>query len=130
MKNAKMNTMAVVTAKDFVNGNPDKNGLEPVILVNLAGKLPNRTVISGTIAEREGFIPGNTYLIKCTEQNESPEYGRQFTFSLVKELGAIEILDAQKHLGDAVTIDVAANAPTSSTESVKEEVRETEFDKA
>ena len=39
----------------------DKNGLMPVILLGIAGEIPSRTVISGTIARRMNIQEGSKY---------------------------------------------------------------------
>ena len=100
-----LNEKIAVTVKTF-QGNADKNGMEPVYLNVLAGKCPNRNVLSGTIAEREGLEVGKSYLMQVREI-EANEYGRQFTFSKIGELSALDVLDIEARLSSPVIIDVS-----------------------
>ena len=47
--------------------------------------MPKNRVLSGTIADREGFVPGNSYMVSIQEL-PSNEYGEQYRFS---NLGSI-----------------------------------------
>lgn len=102
-----MNTLAVVSAATFSSGEADSNGKMPVILRCIAGRIPNRNVLSGTIAENEGFIPGKAYLAQVRETEASDEYGRQFVFTNVSEASMMDIVDAESKLGPAVVYDAA-----------------------
>lgn len=101
------NSMIIVNAAEF-NGSADKNGASPVILNVLAGKSPNRTVLSGTVAQMAGFETGKAYLVSCKEGEPDVTYGRRFVFSKIKELDALEILQSAKVLGEAQVFDVNA----------------------
>ena len=90
----------------------DKNGEMPVILDVVAGKCPNKRVLSGTVAERAGMESGKAYLMKAEEIDEDPENGRQFRYSTIKELGFSELLEAMSHFGAPQTIDVLEPAET------------------
>ncbi|MCQ4140421.1 hypothetical protein [Chryseobacterium sp. EO14] len=80
--------------------NEDKNGLMPVILIGIAGEIPNKTVISGTVAQRMGIYEGCVYLFQADEIDEDPLYGKQFSFMAIsKELSAIETLQASDFVG-------------------------------
>lgn len=76
----------------------DKNSKQNVILNIVAGKCPNRNVISGTVAENIGIEIGKTYLLSITEGQEDPQYGRQFVYNKLKELTAMEIVTAAKEM--------------------------------
>ena len=80
--------------------NEDKNGLMPVILIGIAGEIPSKTVISGTVAQRMGIYEGSIYLFQANEIEEDPLYGRQFNFMAIsKELSAIETLQTSDFVG-------------------------------
>ena len=118
-----MNGIAVITVKSWNAGNADKHGKLPMLLKVVAGKVPNRSIISGTIAEREGFVENNSYLCQYTESAESETYGRQFNFSNLGQISGMEIIKATAELGEAVVVDVATNATPAATPvaEVKEE---------
>jgi len=118
------NGLVVVNVRPFVNGSADKNGLEPKILNVLAGKAPNRTVISGTIADSLGLEDNKAYLMQVRETEESPVYGRQFSFSVVSSLSGMEIIQTCKELGNAVIFDIDAEteAPKAKAKTALEEV--------
>ena len=80
---------------------PDKNGLMPVMLQCMAGKMPNRNVLSGTVADRAGFEVGKTYLVQIREQGRDKVFGPTFSFTKMSELKGVEIVDAVKKLGPA-----------------------------
>ncbi len=61
----------------------DKNGLMPVILIGIAGEIPSRSVISGTIARRMNIQEGYVYLFQAEELEEDVMYGRQFNFMAI-----------------------------------------------
>ncbi|WBV51185.1 hypothetical protein [Chryseobacterium gambrini] len=85
----------------------DKNGLMPVILIGIAGEIPSKTVISGTVAQRMGIYEGSIYLFQANEIESDPLYGRQFNFMAIsKELSAIETLQASDFVGKLRIIKV------------------------
>lgn len=85
----------------------DKNGLLPVILIGIAGEIPSRSVISGTVANRMGIQEGSIYLFQAEEQEEDVMYGRQFNFMAIsKELSAIETLQASDYVGKLKIVNV------------------------
>ena len=119
------NELIVATVRPFTNGSPDKNGHEPRILNVLAGKCPNRNVISGTIAGNLGLSDNETYLFQVRETEPSEQYGRQFSYVVTKKLDAMEIVKVCKELGSAVIFNVGGDstAPskvTRNTEIVEE----------
>lgn len=91
--------LCVAAVNTLNKGNADVNGLMPVILVPVAGQLPNRNVLSGTVAANMGIEPGKTYLFQVREGETDPEYGRRFVFTKLQEMSALEILDASAKLG-------------------------------
>ena len=107
---SKLAVTFVASVKNF-NGSTerpaeeDKNGAMPVILDVVAGSCPNKRVISGTVAERAGMESGKAYLCKA-EEIDSDEYGRQFRYSTIKELGFSELLEAMSHFGSPKLIEV------------------------
>ena len=114
------NSMIIATAKPYTQGTADKHGKNPVILNVLAGTCPNRTVLSGTVAEREGIEVGKSYLFQVRETATDPKHGRQFVYSKAGEVSTMEILTAADKLGDASIFDVnGADAKTK--EKVEDE---------
>jgi hypothetical protein len=100
------NEIALVVATTFSNGNLDKNGLEPMLLKCIAGKSVNKSILSGTIAERSGFEPNKSYLVSIIEKDSDEVYGRQFDFTNLGELNGIELIKAKKELGNALIMNV------------------------
>ena len=96
----------------------DSNGMLPVILNIVAGKSPNRNVLSGTVASKAGFQPGKTYLAQVTETAPDEKYGRQFNWLVLKELAALEIVDAQIKLGAAHMFEVEVVNAEAETKTI------------
>ena len=108
---SRLNTMFIATVAAFTgsNENPadaDKNGKMPILLNVIAGQAPNKRILAGTLAERNGFEVGKAYLVQATEVEPDVEYGRQFNFTAVKEASLMEVVEAGKHLGPAALLDV------------------------
>lgn len=102
-----MNNQVLVTVKEFGRVSLDKNGKQAVILIPVAGKMPNRNTLAGTTAEREGFEVGKTYLASVREVEEN-EYGRQFQWSKISHVdNPMHIIEATKSLGEAAVYDVS-----------------------
>ncbi len=81
------NERIVVTVTPFSGtSTPNKNGKFPVMLQLIAGKMPNRNVMDGTVAERQGIEVGKTYLMQVREQGVDKVFGTDFTFTKIKEL--------------------------------------------
>lgn len=108
MKNqAKFSGMAVVTAVELSHKAADKNGLLPVMLISVAGTIPNRNVLSGTVADSAGIEVGKTYLVQCTEVEADPTYGRRFNWLKLGEPTLMEVAQAPKTIGKAGIFDVS-----------------------
>lgn len=84
----------------------DKNAKMPVMLQCIAGKMPNRNVLTGTVAERAGFEVGKSYLVQVREQGLDADFGLDFNFIKIKEVTAIEAVEITKSLGQAQIITV------------------------
>lgn len=84
----------------------DKNGNFPVMLNILAGRCPSKRVIAGTMAINMDIEPGQTYLFNWTEGEADHTYGRQFNFEKVKNVEALELIQAAKELGKSDVFDV------------------------
>lgn len=97
-----LNTMIVAAVTNFSGTTtPDKNGEMPIMLQCIAGTIPNRNVLSGTVAKRAGFEVGRTYLINVRETGMDDLFGPDFTFIRVMELtSGLDIVKAAKELGD------------------------------
>lgn len=112
------NAIIIASVNKFNQGTTDKNGKEPVMLNVLAGKCPNRNVISGTIAESLGIEVGKTYMFQVREGKTDSQYGRQFVYNKLGEMDLLSILDAQGKLGAAQVFDVTENADVKMTANV------------
>lgn len=102
------NEMIVVSVTPFSGTTTaDKNGENPVMLQLIAGKMPNRNVLSGTLAKRAGIEVNKTYLMNVREAGIDKVFGVDFTFTKVHELtSALDIVQASKELGSPVIIQV------------------------
>jgi hypothetical protein len=98
-----LNTMIVATVTPFSGTTtPDKNGNPPIMLQCIAGTMPNRNVLAGTVAQRAGFEVGNTYLVNVRETGYDDIFGPDFTFIKVMQMDSgLDIVRAAKELGDA-----------------------------
>lgn len=95
------NEMIVVAVTPFSGtDSTDKNGENPVMLQLLAGTMPNRNVLSGTVARRIGIEIGKSYLMNVREAGEDLDFGKDYTFTLIKEIDAIEAIRAKQLLGE------------------------------
>jgi len=117
------NSIVLVNATAFNSGKLDKNGESPILLNVLAGKAPNRTVISGTIAKRNGFEIGRLYMVQITERETDAQYGRQFNINKIADATVADMFTALTSLGKAEMFDVAGeNAETKQEVSIKANV--------
>ena len=98
-----LNTMIVAAVTNFSGTTtPDKNGETPIMLQCIAGQMPNRNVLSGTVARRAGFEVGRTYLVNVRETGYDDIFGPDYTFVKVMELdNGLDIVRAAKELGEA-----------------------------
>lgn len=79
---------------------PDKNGEQSVMIQYIAGVMPNRQVLAGTVAKRAGFEIGKTYLIHVREQGYDELYGLDFNFIKINELTGVDIIKTCKEIGE------------------------------
>lgn len=101
MNNSESN-LAVVKV-DYFRGTttPDKNGKQAVILIAIAGTIPNRNVLSGTVAEMQGLEVGKSYLVQVRKRGTDTVFGEDWTWTKVQELTSIkDVLEAQQMLGN------------------------------
>ncbi len=101
-----INELFIGKVNQFYGGEPDVNGKNPVIIDVLAGKCPNKRVLSGTVAESIGLTVGKIYLMNVYEIEEDVTYGRQFRFNSLGELSVLDFLEIRDKLGRPVLIDV------------------------
>lgn len=121
MKNTLFIAQVAFLSENFSGYSLDKNGEKPVVLTAVAGEMPNRNIMSGTVAKSAGLEPGKAYLVQSRETEASDEYGRQFVFTKIGEpLGAMDIIKAQRELGDAKVFDVGVSI-TETVNSAAEE---------
>src|SRR4029078_404514 len=111
----KLNGMAVVKAEPykgrnvdgtFITAKEDSNHKMPIILVPIAGVIPSKRVLAGTIADSLGVIAGKTYLVKFKEIAEDEEFGRQFQWTVIGAASLTEVFTFSKELPDGDTHDV------------------------
>lgn len=95
------NTFVVGTITPFSGSTtPDKNGELSVMVQCVGGRMPNRNVLSGTVAKRAGFEVGKTYLINIREQGFDKVFGPDYTFIKVMELeSGQDIIESALKLG-------------------------------
>jgi hypothetical protein len=120
MKNFNEVSIIKVSAFTGESARQDKHGLDPVILTVIAGKCPNKSILSGTFAERELFEVGNTYLVMCQEIETSEEYGRQFRFTNLGKVPFSEMVSTMKQLGKATIVDVLSAEDEEVTPPINE----------
>lgn len=103
-----LNNLIVVSVTAFSGTTSvDKNGENPVMLQCIAGVMPNRNVLSGTVAKRTGIEIGKTYLMNVREAGVDDLFGTDFTFTKVQELtSALDIVKAVKELGEPKIITI------------------------
>ena len=89
---------SVVRVNNFTGKNgevtPDKNNNNPVYLTYISGSsIPQRArVLSGTIAKNLGLEVGKSYLVDTQETGEDPEYGTQYSTTVVAEMAASDLI--------------------------------------
>lgn len=101
------NEIILASVNAFNQGVPDKNGRMPVILNIIAGKSPNRLVLSGTLADSIGLSIGKSYIMQVREVEPDPKYGRQFNHQVLSEVSsALDLVKTAKEIGAAQVINV------------------------
>lgn len=101
------NELIVVTVTPFSGtSTPDKNNKASVMLQCIAGTMPNRNVLSGTVAERAGFEVGKSYLVQVREIGTDTVFGQSFNWIVVGEITASEVIDAVAKLGKPEIISI------------------------
>ena len=131
MSNSRKSGFAIVKVSEFQGkeATADKNGLSPMYLHPVCGAIPNRNVLSGTVADSQGFKEGESYLAQWNESTPDPTYGTQINWTAVtgEPLKAMEIVEvAQSSLfnGEAGTIfeisdSIAVKATDATTSKAK-----------
>ena len=92
-------SIAVINVQEFNNGSSDVNGNLPVFLSPIAGTMPFKNLLNGTIASNSGFEINGTYMVSVDELEEDAEYGRQFRFTNLGKLSIMDIITAKRELG-------------------------------
>lgn len=117
------NELALVAVTNFSGGSPDKNGKQSVMLQAIAGKIPNRNVRAGTIAENKAIHIGESYLVQFRELPQDPQFGRQFDFIVIRNsLSIKDIIDARMELGEPVVVPIEKPEGSERVASGTEEV--------
>ena len=92
-----MEGIALVVTSEWKKDNKiDINGNLPMLLACVAGVMPSRSIINGTVALNMGLDANKTYLIQYKEGESDAEYGRQFNFTNLGQVSVLEILSAKK----------------------------------
>lgn len=98
MSSKKRSGFAIVKISEFKGkeATPDKNGLSSMYLHPVCGNIPNRNVLSGTVADSQGFQEGKSYLAQWNIGETDPTYGPQVNWTAVtgEPLSAMEMLEA------------------------------------
>lgn len=124
-------SIILASVNNFTQGTDDKNGKAPVILNVVAGKCPNRNVISGTVAENIGIAVGKTYLLQVREVEEDPTYGRQFIYSKLSEVdNPLTIIESVSKMDKAEVFAVEGPTAASSAKKLIEQHAGTGFEKS
>ena len=80
---------------------PDSNGKLPIMLLAVSGTIPNRNVLSGTVAINLGFEVGKSYLVDCKLRGVDDEFGPTYNWTNLLEMkSAMDILDMDERLGE------------------------------
>ena len=96
----------------------DRHGMQNVILSPVAGKIPSKRVLAGTLADRAGFEIGTVHMVSIQEL-PSNEYGRQFQFTSLGVVSpGLELLKACKEVGQPFIVDVNGTTPVAEQEIV------------
>ena len=91
------------------NAKEDSNGLRPMYLHPMCGNVPNRNVITGTVARNSGFEEGKSYLAKWTRLEDDEEYGVQYGWTKVSEItDPLATINAEAQLGAGRVFKVAS----------------------
>lgn len=91
------------------NSGADVNGLMPVYLNPICGIIPDRNVLSGTVARNSGFEEGKSYLAKWTRLEDDEEYGVQYGWTKVNEISdPLATINAEAQLGAGRVFKVAS----------------------
>ena len=108
--------LAIVAVSKFQgeNAKEDSNQLMPMYLNPICGNIPDRNVLSGTIARNSGFEEGKSYLAKWTRLEDDEEYGVQYGWTKVNEItDPLAIINAEAQLGAGRVFKVAAVAEST-----------------
>ena len=103
--------LAIVAVSKFQgeNAKEDSNQLMPMYLNPICGNVPDRNVLSGTIARNAGFEEGKSYLAKWTRLEDDAEYGVQYGWTKVNEItDPLAIINAEAQLGAGRVFKVAS----------------------
>jgi len=117
--------LAVVSVSDYNNNNPlqsviDRNGKQSVILTSVAGRIPNKNVLTGTVAESAKIVAGEMCLVQIMEYEEGDpqvldgridlkEYGRTFNYRKLEKVSGLQLDEYRAKLGKAEVEIVATD---------------------
>ncbi len=85
----------------------DKHGEETMMLICIAGTIPNRNTIAGTIGIRQNFEIGKTYLVQVRERGYDKTFGVDFNWQNLGEVSdPLKKVQLEKELGPATVLTV------------------------
>ena len=83
----------------------DKNGAEAIILSPVAGNIPWKRVMAGTVAQQQQIFDGGVYLLSYAENAPDPVNGRQFSYENLGELKGFDLIKTAKEVGAPFIIE-------------------------
>ena len=107
--------IAIASANVFTQGSPDKNGLLPLILIAVAGALPFKRTISGTVALNSGIKAGELTMLGWENTEADPQYGEQTRFTRLGSVSPMEAIEAVQKLGAGTTLPDSVKEPAADT---------------
>lgn len=109
----------------------DSNNLQGVYLTPIAGVIPNRNILSGTVAENSGFVPGNSYLVRYqrTEDRLNEEDGEMYpnvTFTNLGKPTMRDMIEMEESHGVGELADVYKYPIVSTIKTTPQQEEESE----
>ncbi len=120
-----MNFQAIVSINPTQGGNftPNKNGVMPVALKPVNGKVPAHRVanaqtyiLDGTVAQITGLVPGKLAWVSFDEL-EANEYGRNFRVTKIADISPMDALTAGSNLGAPEMVNCVGKKEEKSEET-------------
>jgi len=138
--NTSKTVIFVATAKQFQGSKrrpakKDENGKDPVVLDPIGGKSPRAlNVLSGTVAEGQGFKAGTTHLCKAVHMGQADSVinpGQKvdsFNFSSLGTISPMEAVEWAQKDGNELSFMIEPTLPEGSGEILNEEEETVEIE--